>query len=164
MNKRVQTCLARDTPSQVQCITLFFLYITSSWTEDRSTYSTGALACRTVAGRKADGQHILHLLLTQWLAIVWNHPLAILQRRPLTHCNWCWLSQLLSMKTDSVRLPGQHASIDIQAPVCTRTGHEGTGMLVANMMMIVDLNVDLCFFTFEPIKTLLHPQQPINWF
>ena len=35
------------------------------------------------------------------------------------------------LRTDSTRPPGQRASVDRQAPCCTRTGHGGPRMLVA---------------------------------
>ena len=38
---------------------------TYSGTGDRSTYSIGALARRTVGGRKVDGYYLLHLQLTR---------------------------------------------------------------------------------------------------
>ena len=69
LNKRAHTCLGTDTTSHIQCITLFFIYLcpgclaTYSWTGDRSTYSSGALTHRTVAGRKVDAQHLLDI---QW--------------------------------------------------------------------------------------------------
>ena len=52
-------------------------------------------------------------------------PVTIIQHRPL--------SQRPSMRTDSYRQPwsGQQASVDRQAPYCTRNGHGEPGMLDA---------------------------------
>ena len=100
MNKRAHTCQARGTRSQIQCITLFLFtagcLATYSWTGDRSTYSSGALACRS---RREEGRRLISPTPSAdamtCRSIVYQ-PLAILQRRPL--------SQRPSMRTDSNRL------------------------------------------------------------
>ena len=88
---------------------------TYSWTGDRSTYSSGALALRLISPTPSVDAMTCRNVVYQ--------PLAIIQRRPL--------SQRPSLRTDSTRLSGQQASVDRQAPCCTRTGHGGPGMLVA---------------------------------